>query len=399
MSGSRQDGSNRVKRPIYLDYQATTPLDPQVLEIMMPYFTERFGNPHSVDHFYGHEAEGAVETARGEVAEAIGADSREVIFTSGATESNNLAIKGAARFRRDERDHVVTVATEHKCVLESCRRLEREGFDVTVLPVEPSGLIDLERLAEAVTERTGVVSVMAANNEIGVLQPLAEIAEIAHAKGALLHSDAAQAVGKVPLDVAALGIDLLSISGHKLYGPKGIGALFIRRRPRVRLEPLIDGGGQERGHRSGTLPAPLCVGLGAACALAASELESESTRLARLRDRLLAALERRTGAVLLNGDRDRRLPGNLNLAFEGTEAEALIRALPELAVSTGSACTSAEVEPSYVLRALGLSDARAHASLRIAIGRMTTEAEVDTAAELLAAAVAEQRAKPARAVV
>lgn len=399
MSGSRQDGSNRGKRPIYLDYQATTPLDPRVLEIMLPYFTERFGNPHSVDHVYGHEAEDAVEKARGEVAEAIGADSREVIFTSGATESNNLAIKGAARFRRNERDHVVTVATEHKCVLESCHRLEREGFRVTFLPVEPSGLIDLERLAEAVTERTGVVSVMAANNEIGVLQPLAEIAEIARAQGAWLHSDAAQAVGKVPLDVAVLGLDLLSISGHKLYGPKGIGALYIRRRPRVRLEPLIDGGGQERGHRSGTLPAPLCVGLGAACALAVSELESESARLARLRDRLLAALERRTEAVLLNGDRKHRLPGNLNLAFEGTEAEALIRALPELAVSTGSACTSAEVEPSYVLRALGLSDARAHASLRIAIGRMTTEAEIDTAAELLAAAVAEQRAKPARAVV
>lgn len=399
MSGAGQDGSNRGKRPIYLDYQATTPVDPRVLEIMLPYFTERFGNPHSVDHLYGHEAEDAVEKARGEIAEAISADPREIVFTSGATESNNLAIKGAARFRRNERDHVVTVATEHKCVLESCRRLEREGFGVTVLPVEPSGLIDLGLVTEAVTERTSVVSVMAANNEIGVLQPLAAIAEIAHAKGAWLHSDAAQAVGKMPLDVAALGIDLLSISGHKLYGPKGIGALYIRRRPRVRLEPLIDGGGQERGHRSGTLPAVLCVGLGAACALAVAELESEATRLARLRDHLLATLELRIGTVLLNGDRERRLPGNLNIAFEGIEAEALIRALPELAVSTGSACTSAEVEPSYVLRALGLSDAQARASLRIALGRMTTEAEVDAAAELLAAAVVEQRGRPARAVV
>jgi cysteine desulfurase len=373
--------------PVYLDYQATTPVDRRVLDEMLPWFSEKFGNPGSVTHAYGREAEAAVERARGEVAALIGADAREIVFTSGATESNNLALKGAAHFHRElGKDRVVTVATEHKCVLESARALEREGFRVTVLPVDAQGLVDMEQLAAAVDERTAVVSVMAANNEIGVLQPVAEIGALCREKGVLFHTDAAQAVGKVPVDVDGMSIDLLSISGHKIYGPKGIGALYVRRRPRARLSPLFDGGGQERGVRSGTLPTPLCVGLGAAARIAAAEMAEEAERLLGLRRRFLAAIRARLPDVRLNGDAERRLPGNLNLSFPGASALALIEACPGLALSTGSACTAAEVEPSYVLRALGVPDDLAQATLRIGLGRYTTDSEVDFAVDALAAA-------------
>jgi cysteine desulfurase len=379
--------------PIYLDNQASTRVDPRVLEAMLPYFTEQFGNPHSTSHPYGRIAAEAIEQARGEIAAVIRADPREIIFTSGATESNNLAIKGAAHFARahpqggQRRDHVITLQTEHKCVLESCKSLAEEGFEVTYLPVEPNGLVSLSSLAEALSERTLLVSIMAAHNEIGVIQPLAEIAALCRSRGVLFHTDAAQAVGKIPLDVEAMGIDLLSISSHKVYGPKGIGALYVRRRPRVRLTPLIDGGGQERGVRSGTLPTPLCVGLGQAAAIAGAEMAGEAERLLHLRTRLLKNLTRRFPELRLNGDADRRLPGSVNLSFPGVSAEQLIEAAPSIAISTGSACTSAVVEPSYVLRAMGLSDALANSAIRIGLGRFTTAAEVDFAADVLTDAV------------
>ncbi len=387
------DKANRRPPGIYLDNQATTPTDPKVVEAMLPFFTERFGNPHSVHHAFGWDAEEAVEKGRAQLAALIGATPREVIFTSGATESNNLAIKGAARFHRERRPHVVTLASEHKCVLESVRQLEREGHPVTILPVGGDGLVDLDLLAETVTEETAVVSIMAVNNEIGVIQPLAEIAAICRDRGAYFHCDAAQAVGKIPLDVAALGIDLLSVSGHKFYGPKGIGALYVRRRPRVRLQPMIDGGGQERGLRSGTLPTPLCVGLGTAAAIAAEVMVEEAGRISALKTRLLEGIKGRLSGVALNGHATLRVAGNLNLAFEGVDAEALMRAMPRLAVSSGSACTSTAVEPSYVLRALGLDDARARSSIRLAIGRFNTAAEIDTAVEELATQVTRLRAE------
>jgi cysteine desulfurase len=379
---------NPPDEPVYLDYQATTPTDPRVLAAMLPYFAERFGNPHSAQHRHGAIAEEAVEAARGQVAALLGAQPNEIIFTSGATESNNLALLGALRFRRPQgRDHLVTAATEHKCVLECARALEGEGARVTILPVGPDGLVDLGQLAAAVTERTALVSIMAVNNEIGVVQPLAEIGALARARGAWFHSDAAQAAGKIPLDVEAMRIDLLSVSGHKLYGPKGIGALYVRRRPRVRLVPLFHGGGQERGLRSGTLPTPLCVGLGAAAAIAAAEMADESARLAGLARRLLDGLRAALPETRLHGSLDRRIPGNLNVGFPGIDADRLLAALPELSLSTGSACSSAAVESSYVIRALGLADADARAALRIGLGRFTTEAEIDFAVERLAAGV------------
>jgi cysteine desulfurase len=383
-------GSAGNTPPIYLDNQSSTRVDPRVLEAMLPYFTEDFGNPHSTSHTYGRTAAEAVERARGEIAALINADPREVYFTSGATESNNLAIKGAAHFARaypqggQSRDHIVTLQTEHKCVLESCKTLEREGFAVTYLPVEPNGLMSLAPLEAAISERTLLVSVMAAHNEIGVIQPLAEIGALCRSKGVLFHSDAAQAFGKIPIYVEAMQIDLLSISGHKIYGPKGIGALYVRRRPRVRLLPLIDGGGQERGVRSGTLPTPLCVGLGRAAAIAGAEMAGEAERLRRLRDRLLTNLTRRIPGLRLNGDLEHRLPGSLNLSLPGISAQALIEASPSIAISTGSACTSATIEPSYVLRALGLSDDLANASIRVGLGRFTTPAEVYFAADAIA---------------
>jgi cysteine desulfurase len=379
--------------PIYLDNQASTPVDPRVLEAMLPYFTEHFGNPHSESHIYGKNAMATIDRARQQVAALIGADAREIVFTSGATEANNLALKGAAHFAREyptgsgpARDRIVVLTTEHKCVLESAAALEREGFALTHVPVEPDGLVSLDRLADALDERTLLVSVMAAHNEIGVVQPLAEIGALCRGRGVLLHTDAAQAFGKIGLDVEAMKIDLMSISGHKIYGPKGVGALYIRRRPRVRLVPLIDGGGQERGVRSGTLPTPLCVGLGQAADIARGAMPEEGARIGALRDRLQATLLRRFDRLQVNGDRAHRLPGNLNLSFPGLTAPELIEACPSIAMSTGSACTSASVEPSYVLRALGMPDDLANASIRLGIGRFTTPDEIDFAADAIAAA-------------
>ncbi len=369
----------RNDQPIYLDYQATTPMDPRVLEAMMPYFTYKFGNAHSRSHSYGWEAEEGVEKARAQLAKLIGADEKEVIYTSGATESNNLAIKGVADFYKDRRSHIVTTVTEHKCVLDTCRHLEQEGFTVTYLPVQQNGLVDLDVLRAAVTDKTVVVSIMAVNNEIGVIQPLAEIGKICREKGAFFHTDAAQAAGKIPLDVEAMNIDLMSISGHKIYGPKGIGALYVRRKPRVRLAAMIHGGGQERGFRSGTLPTPLCVGLGEAAEICMKEMDGEAVRLTKLRDRMLKGLNAKLPEIYVNGDLDQRIPGNLNISFAHVEGESLMMGIKNLSVSSGSACTSASLEPSYVLRALGVEEEMAHTSLRIGLGRFTTEHEVDTA--------------------
>lgn len=388
----------RPNRPIYLDNHATTPVDPRVLAAMRPWWEDNFANPGSVEHVMGREAEAAVEAARSAIAELIGAEAREIVLTSGATEANNLAIKGAARFARQgwtgsaggqgsERRRIVTAATEHKCVLESVRDLAAEGFEPVVLPVRPDGLLDLDQLREAVDDRTLLVSVMAVNNEIGVVQDLVAIGEITKAAGALFHTDAAQAAGRIPLDVEALRADLLSLSGHKIYGPKGIGALYVRRRPRVRLAPLFSGGGQERGLRSGTLPAPLIVGLGEAARIAAIEGTLDTGRIAGQRDLFLAALEAEIPGLKVNGHREARVSGNLNLTFPGCiDAQALMRAAPEVCVSTGSACSSAEVEPSYVLQALGIPDAEARATLRIGIGRFTSPADATRAAAALAAA-------------
>ncbi|BAE51832.1 Cysteine sulfinate desulfinase/cysteine desulfurase and related enzyme [Paramagnetospirillum magneticum AMB-1] len=378
--------------PVYLDYQATTPCDPRVVEVMLPWFTEKFGNPHSRNHRYGWEAEEAVEKAREQIADIIGADSKEVIFTSGATESNNLAIKGVAHFYKEKKNHIVTVVTEHKCVLDTCRYLEQEGFAVTYLPVKADGLIDLAELEAAITDQTVIVSVMAVNNEIGVIQPLAEIGALCRKKGAFFHTDCAQAVGKIPLDVNAMNIDLMSISGHKLYGPKGIGALYVRRRPRVRLVPLITGGGQERGMRSGTLATPLCVGFGEACAIAKAEMGAENERLMGLRNRLLGGLRQRLPEIYVNGDLDHRIPGNLNISFAFVEGEGLMMGVKELAVSSGSACTSASLEPSYVLRALGVDVEMAHTSLRFGLGRFTTDEDIEFAIDHITEAVEHLRA-------
>ena len=381
--------TTRPNRPVYLDNQATTQCDPRVVQAMLPFFTERFANPHSAEHAMGLDAEAAVEAARAQVAALLGADAREVVFTSGATESNNLAIKGAARFANGQgspRRQIVTVATEHKCVLEAVQDLADEGFEPVFLPVGSDGLVDPEALRTELEMPTLLVSVMAVNNETGVIQDISGLAAIARAAGALFHTDAAQAIGKIPLDVAAMGIDLLSLSGHKLYGPKGVGALYVRRRPRVRLSPLFSGGGQERGLRSGTLAAPLLVALGEACRIAGLEMAADTARIAALRDRLFSALRDAIPGIVVNGSADRRIAGNLNLTFPAASAVALMRAVPDLCVSTGSACSSAEIEPSYVLRALGLDEARARRTLRIGIGRFTSAADIDFAANALAAA-------------
>jgi cysteine desulfurase len=375
--------------PVYLDNQATTPCDPRVLQAMLPWFTQDFGNPHSAEHGMGQRAEAAVEHARGLVASLIGADPREVIFTSGATESNNIAVKGAARFalRMDTpRRRIVTVATEHKCVLDSVADLAAEGFEPVALPVRADGRLDPDALRQALLVPTLLVSVMAVNNETGVIQDIPALASIAKQAGALFHTDIAQATGKVALDLTGWHVDLASVSGHKLYGPKGVGALFVRRRPRVRLEPLFSGGGQERGLRSGTLPTPLIVGLGEACRLAGLEMAQDSERIGGLRDRLLHRLRDAIPDIRINGAMHDRIAGNLNLTFPGVAAADLMRAVPDLCVSTGSACSSAAVEPSYVLRALGLSDQAASRTLRIGVGRFTSEAEVDYAATALIAA-------------
>ncbi len=378
----------RPNRPIYLDNQATTACDPRVLAVMLPFFTERYGNPHSSEHAMGRAAEQAVETARAHIATLIGADPREIVLTSGATESNNIAIKGAARFaaRYDTpRRRIVTLATEHKCVLESVNDLAAEGFEPVFLPVRPDGLLDPDALRAALATPTLIVSVMAVNNETGVIQDLRTLAAITRAAGALFHTDAAQGFGKIPLDVAD-GIDLMSISGHKIYAPKGIGALYVRRRPRVRLLPLFSGGNQERGLRSGTLPTPLIVALGEAARLAGAEMHADAQRIAALRDRLLATLSAALPGLRLNASPTARIPGNLNLTFPAAAADALMQASPDLCVSTGSACSSAEVEPSYVLRALGLTDDAAARTLRIGIGRFTSAADIDAAAAMLIAA-------------
>ncbi len=376
--------------PLYLDYQATTPTDPRV-EKMLPFFSERFGNPHSRTHHYGWDAEDVVEEARAQVASLIGATPKEIIFTSGATESNNLALKGVGQFYKDRKNHIITCVTEHKCVLDTCRHLEQDGFDITYLPVQENGLIELDKLAEAITDKTLMVSIMAVNNEIGVIQPIKEIGALCRENGVFFHTDAAQGAGKIPLDVDDMNIDLMSISGHKLYGPMGIGVLYVRRRPRVRVVAMINGGGQERGMRSGTLPTPLCVGIGEACALAEKEMGAEAERLKMLRDRFHAGINDRLSEVYLNGDLEHRIPGNLNLSFAYVEGEGLMMGVNDLAVSSGSACTSASLEPSYVLRALGVEEELAHTSLRIGLGRFTTEEEVDYAVEKIATEVTRLR--------
>ena len=378
--------------PIYLDFHATTPVDPRVLEAMLPYFTEHFGNAASRTHAYGWKADAAVETARRQVAGLLGASAKEVVFTSGATESNNLAIKGAAHALRQRGNHVVTVVTEHKAVLDSCKRLEHEGFEITRLGVGTDGRVDLDRLRDAVTDRTVLVSVMAANNEIGVLQPIAEIGAIAHERGALMHTDAVQAVGKVPFNVAELPVDLASITAHKFYGPKGVGALYVRRGDaRLELEPLIDGGGHERGLRSGTLNVTGIVGLGKACEIAKTETASDRQRLGALRDRLLDRLRSSVPDLHVNGSLEHRLPNNLNVSFPGLSGESLLVGIDDICVSAGSACSSGSEEPPYVLVALGLDPDLARASLRFGLGRTTTEAEIDYASDKVASVVRQLR--------
>jgi len=373
-----------MKTPIYLDYAATCPVDPRVVAKMTPYFTEFFGNAASRTHSFGWHAEEAVEDARTKIAGVIGADSKEITFTSGATESNNLALKGVAEYLHEQGDHVVTVVTEHKAILDTAKHLERSGFRVTVLGVDTKGLVDLEALAEAITDKTVLVSVMHANNETGVLQPIAEIGKICRARNVLFHTDATQSFGKVPIDVDAMSIDLMSMSAHKIYGPKGVGGLYVRRRrPRVRIAPQIHGGGHERGNRSGTLNVPSIVGFGEAARIAADEMVSESARIRELRDHLLRRLQAELSHVHLNGDYERLLPGHLNVSFAYIEGESLLMALKDIALSSGSACTSASLEPSYVLRAMGLDDELAHSSLRITVGRFTTREEVDYVADLL----------------
>ncbi|XP_035665624.1 cysteine desulfurase, mitochondrial-like isoform X1 [Branchiostoma floridae] len=368
-------------RPLYLDAQATTPLDPRVLDAMMPFTVGYYGNPHSRTHAYGWETEKAVEEARKEVADIIGADPREIVFTSGATESNNISVKGVGRFYKSKKKHVITTQIEHKCVLDSCRALEGEGFDVTYLPVKPNGIIELEKLEAAIRPDTSLVSIMTVNNEIGVSQPIKEIGELCRSKKVFFHTDAAQAIGKIPLDVNDMKIDLMSISGHKIYGPKGVGALYIRRRPRVRIEALQSGGGQERGMRSGTVPAPLAVGLGAACRISQQEMEYDHKRITALSERLINKIMSALPQVVRNGDSEQTYPGCVNLSFAYVEGESLLMALKDIALSSGSACTSASLEPSYVLRAIGADEDLAHSSIRFGIGRFTTEEEVDYTAE------------------
>ncbi len=373
-----------MRKPIYLDYSATTPVDPRVAQLMCRYLTMEgdFGNPASRSHAFGWEAEKAVERARAEVAALIHADPKEIVWTSGATESDNLALKGVAHFYQTKGRHIVTVKTEHKAILDTARQLEREGFEVTYLDPEPDGLLDLGRLEAALRKDTILVSVMHVNNEIGVIQDLAAISRIVKPRGIILHSDAAQSAGKIPIDVNALGVDLLSLSAHKVYGPKGIGALYVRRKPRVRLEAQMHGGGHERGMRSGTLATHQIVGMGEAFRLAREEMDAEAARLKRLRVRLLEGLSD-IEEVYVNGDLDRRIPGNLNISFNFVEGESLIMALKELAVSSGSACTSASLEPSYVLRALGRNDELAHSSIRFTMGRFTTDEDVEYTIRLL----------------
>ncbi|MCD8339235.1 MAG: IscS subfamily cysteine desulfurase [Burkholderiales bacterium] len=379
-----------MKFPIYLDYSATTPVDPRVVDKMIPWLYEKFGNAASNSHAYGWEAKKAVEEARQQVAALINADPKEIIWTSGATESDNLALKGAARFHKDKGKHLITVKTEHKAVLDSMRELEREGFRVTYLDVKPDGLIDLKELEEAMTPDTTLVSVMAVNNEIGVIQPIEKIGEMCRERGILFHCDATQAAGKIPLDMQKLKIDLMSLSSHKVYGPKGMGALYVRRKPRARIEAIIHGGGHERGLRSGTLATHQIVGMGEAFRIAREEMDEEMKREKMLRDKLLKGLEE-IPDIHVNGSMEHRAPFNLNVSFEYVEGESLMGACKDVAVSSGSACTSASLEPSYVLRALGIDDELAHSSIRFTIGRFTTEEEVDYTVKLFKEKVAQLR--------
>jgi len=369
-----------VKLPIYMDYHATTPIDPRVLETMMPALTDEFGNAASRNHSFGWKAEHAVEEARSKIAKLIGSeDPKEIIFTSGATESNNLALKGVAEMYREKGDHLITMAIEHKAVLDTCKTLERKGFRVTTLPVNREGLIDLNELRNAITDKTILISIMMANNEIGVIQEIGEIGKLAKQKGVIFHTDASQAAGKIEIDVEKLGVDLLSLSAHKMYGPKGVGALYVRKKnPRVRLVPQMDGGGHERGMRSGTLNVPGIVGLGRACEIAGAEMKEESKRLFSLRERLREGLLRELDEIYVNGSLKNRLPNNLNISFAYVEGESLLMGInEEIAVSSGSACTSATLEPSYVLKALGVGEDLAHTSIRFGLGRFNTEEEVD----------------------
>ncbi len=378
---------NKVKLPVYLDYQSTTPVDPRVIDKMSQVLKNEFGNPHSRSHEYGWRAEAIVEDGRASVASVINANEKEIVFTSGATESNNLAIKGVANFYKNSgKNHIITLTTEHKCVINSCRDLEQDGCEVTFLAVKKNGIVDLKELKKAIKENTCLVSIMAVNNEIGVIQPLKEIGQICREKGVFFHTDAAQAFGKIPLDINELNIDLMSISAHKIYGPKGVGALYVRRKPRVRLKSIISGGGQERGIRSGTLAPFLIAGFAKAAEIAKNEIEKDYNHVKKLSDRFQDKISQ-IPKIYLNGDEKQRIPGNLNLSFAGIEGESMIMAIKDLAVSSGSACTSASLEPSYVLHAIGVGDDLAHTSIRFGIGRFTTEEEIDYAANLIIAKV------------
>ncbi|NUO50292.1 MAG: IscS subfamily cysteine desulfurase [Polyangiaceae bacterium] len=382
-----------MKLPIYMDYHATTPVDPRVIEIMLPYFNEKFGNAASRSHSYGWTAEEAVNVAREKVAALIGAKNpKEVVFTSGATESDNLAIKGVAEFYKEKGNHIITTKIEHKAVLDTCKRLEKEGYEVTYLAVDKFGMVDPDDVKKAITDKTILVSVMLANNEVGTVQPIAEIGKITREKGVLLHSDAVQGIGKVPFDVESFNVDLASITAHKMYGPKGTGALYVRRsKPRVRITAQMDGGGHEFGNRSGTLNVPGIVGFGAAAEIMKNEGVAEGKRIGALRDRLLSKLEAKLDAIQINGHREKRLPMNLNLSFSFVEGEALLMAIKDVACSSGSACTSASLEPSYVLHAMGIGDDLAHSSIRFGLGRWTTEEEVDYVADLVSTKVQKLR--------
>src|SRR4051794_33971650 len=382
MSNHAIGASDAVKLPIYMDNHATTPTDPRVVQEMLPFFTEKFGNAASRNHSFGWAAEEGVELARERVAKVIGCTAKEIVFTSGATESDNLAIKGVAEMYREKGNHIITAVTEHKAVLDTCKRLEKYGYRVTYMPVQKDGLIDLDDLKRAIDDKTILVTIMYANNEIGVLQPVTEIGKLCRERGVIFHSDATQAIGKVPVDVNKQNIDLASISAHKMYGPKGVGALYVRRKnPRVQLSAIIDGGGHERGMRSGTLNVPGIVGLGKACAIANEEMPQESCRLAGMRNRLRDRIMGRLDEVYINGSMEHRLPGNLNISFAYVEGESLLMGINDVAVSSGSACTSATLEPSYVLKALGTGDDLAHSSIRFGIGRFNTDAEIDYVAD------------------
>lgn len=376
---------------IYMDYQATTPVDKRVFEAMVPYLTEKFGNPHSAEHVYGWEAEAAVNVARSYVAQVIGADESEIIFTSGATEANNMALKGLAEFYHPNKNHIITCQTEHKCILETCQYLEKKGFHITYLPVDEAGHISLELLEKSITPRTLVVSLMMVNNEIGVIHPIQQIGEICRKNGVFFHTDAAQSFGKIPINVETMQIDLLSLSGHKIYGPKGVGALYIRKRSKLRLTPLIHGGGQERGLRSGTVATHQVVGLGEAAKIASHEYANDMRHIQHLSDLFLTQLENTLSDVYLNGDNQNRIAGNLNIRFEGTHADRLILLLKNIAVSSGSACASASTEPSYVLQSIGLTKDQINASIRFSIGRMMSEVEIKKVAEQVILAVKKER--------